>query len=258
MSAVWIDLNCDLGEGDAGSSGDLALLDIVSSANIACGGHAGDERSMRETVRAAAARGVAVGAHPGYPDRARFGRFELNMSPAEIEAAVKSQVFALCAIAKEELTTVVHVKPHGALYHAAMNDDAVARAVAGAVRAVSESLVLVGLAGAAGLDVWRGLGVPVAAEAFADRRYERDGSLQSRSKAGSLISDPAHAAEQAVRIALGRGLQTSDGTLLPVHADTICVHSDTPGAAEVAHGVRAALERAGVRVGSLRAGAAQG
>jgi 5-oxoprolinase (ATP-hydrolysing) subunit A len=250
VSAAWIDLNCDLGEG---TPGDLALLDIVTSANIACGGHAGDERSMRETVRAAAARGVAVGAHPGYPDRARFGRFDLNMTRSQIEAAVKSQVAALDAIATEEGTHVGHIKPHGALYHAAMQRPDVARAIANAAGGFA---VLVGLAGAAGLDVWRGLGVSVAAEAFADRRYERDGSLQSRSGAGSLITDPSLAAEQAVRIARGQGVVASDGAVVAVHAQSICVHSDTPGAVEVARAVRAALERANVTVRSLQAGAA--
>jgi len=242
-----IDLNCDMGEGMAS---DAAMLDIVTSANIACGGHFGDEASMRAAVRGAKARGVAVGAHPGYPDRAGFGRVAMEMDAHEIESMVREQVVMLDAIAREEGAKLVHVKPHGALYHAAMMEQRIAEAVARGVRGVEPGLFLVGLAGARGLEWWRAMGMRAAAEAFADRRYERDGSLRARSKPGAMIEDPASAAEQAVRIAEGQGVVAEDGTIVGVEAGTICVHGDTAGAVEIARAVREALARRGMRVGA--------
>jgi len=248
VSVRQIDLNCDLGEDPSRCDEDASLLEFVTSANIACGGHAGDERTMREVVRAAHERGVAIGAHPGFPDRARFGRVELDLSAAEIEALVAGQVGLLAAIAHDHRARLTHVKPHGALYHAAMKLDEVARAVALGVGRVAPDAVLVGPAGANGLATWRDLGFRVAEEVFADRRYEADGSLRSRSLDGALIASPSEAAEQAVGFACGRSIAASDGVRLVVRADTICVHGDTPGAAAVARAVRAALEAEGVRV----------
>jgi UPF0271 protein len=250
VSAPSIDLNCDLGEsGEPLATGvDLALLDVVTSVNIACGGHAGDETSMSGVVRAALTRGVAIGGHPSYPDRARFGRVELTMSISEIETAVAGQIGALDRIARGLGVTLHHVKPHGALYHAAMRSRAIATAVARAAGRISARVILVGLAGAAALAVWRALGFDVLAEAFADRCYERDGSLRSRPLPGALITDPARAAAQAVRIATARSVVSFDGSIVHVEADTICIHSDTPGAPAIARAVRAALERAGVEV----------
>ncbi len=254
MSGATIDLNCDLGEDPARRADDARLLDIVTSANIACGGHAGDESSMRETVRLAADRGVAVGAHPGYPDSARFGRVELAMTDAEIEDFVGAQVGRLAAIAAEFGVRVVHVKPHGALYHAAMNSEGVARSVATGSAPVAPGAHLVGLAGARAIVRWRAMGLPTLREAFADRRYEPDGSLRSRSLDRALITEPDEAAAQAVAIATGAGVTAADGTRLEIDAQTICVHSDTPDAIAIARAVRAALEGAGVRVASPAAG----
>ncbi len=248
-----IDLNCDLGESDnpAQIAIDAALLAIVTSANIACGGHAGDEASMTRTVRAAMERAVAVGAHPSYPDRANFGRVEMDMDPAAIEAAVAEQVRTLDRVARSLGVRLSHAKPHGALYHAAMSRMPVADAIARAVRAIDPAITLVGLAGAPGLARWRELGSPVAAEAFADRRYEPDGTLRSRTQPGALIETPAQAADQAVDIALGRGAIAIDGRAIAIRAETICIHGDTPRAPALAAAIRGALEGAGLRIERL-------
>lgn len=252
LPARHIDLNCDLGESESPGqiAVDEALLGIVTSASIACGGHAGDEASMRRTVRAAMARGVAIGAHPSYPDRAGFGRVSMKLTPAEVEQTVFEQVSALAGVCREVGARLVHLKPHGALYHDAMRDAEIARAVArGGHRALRDrDLVHIGQAGTDGLDIWVSLGCRVAAEAFADRRYEPDGTLRSRTLAGAVLADPAEAAAQAVRIALGQGAIASDGSVIGVDARTICLHSDTPGAADVARAVREGLVRAAVDV----------
>jgi 5-oxoprolinase (ATP-hydrolysing) subunit A len=248
-----IDLNCDLGEipGLLRDGTDEALMRSISSANLACGGHAGDAASMEQSVRSAMRHGVALGAHPSYPDRAGFGRHEVSASPSEVAAFVLTQIRDL-----EEVTTrcgarLVHVKPHGALYHAASRDAAIAAAIAGAAARIDPGLVLVGLAGSPMLSTWSAHGRHVAGEAFADRRYEADGALRARSQPDALIPDPAAAAEQAVRIATGRGAVASDGTVVPIQADTLCLHGDTPGAVAIARAVRAALESAGVQVRAL-------
>lgn len=244
-----IDLNCDLGESPERirDGTDDALMACISSANVACGGHAGDNGSMEETVLAALRHGVAVGAHPSYPDRERFGRVELASSAEEIESFVRRQVDVLAAVAARLGTRLAHVKPHGALYHVAMRDPAVAEAIA---RAAGRDLQLFGLAGSPTLSLWRGLGFRVAAEAFADRRYERDGSLRARTHADALITDPEAAAAQALAIARGDGVISWDGRPVAVIADSVCVHGDTPGAAAIARAVRARLEKEGVRISS--------
>lgn len=239
--SIAVDLNCDLGEEPAALARDLALLEHVTSVNIACGGHAGDERTMRAIARAAKAHGVAIGAHPGFPDRANFGRVDMRMSPMDLERSVESQIVALARLAREERAIVTHVKPHGALYHAAGARAEIADAIGRAARRAAEGAMLVGMRGSAALDVWRAGGARVLAEDFADRRYEPDGSLRARSKPGALIESPAEAAAQAVRLA--RLVEEWD-------AGTICVHSDTPGAAAIAAAVHAALAEAGYRVGS--------
>lgn len=246
--APAIDLNCDLGEFPDRSGTDAALLGIVTSANIACGGHAGDEHTMSETIRAALARGVAIGAHPSFPDKPRFGRVELDLTPAQIEREVSMQIRTLDQIAQSLGARITHVKPHGALYHAAMTKPPVAEAIARAAKTQPNRPVLIGLSGSPALDHWRKAGFRVAAEAFADRRYEPDGSLRSRSLPDSLIDDPATAARQALGIAQGRAVTTSTGAVIPVTAQTICIHSDTPNAFAIARAVRAALEGAGIRV----------
>lgn len=249
MSPRTIDLNGDLGElPDLIAAGvDRQLLSIVTSANIACGGHAGDQHTMRQSVLDALAAGVAIGAHPSYPDRPNFGRVEIDLSPVEIEIHVRRQVEALGWIAHFEHTHVHHVKPHGALYHAAMERPEVARHVARGARAWSTDLILVGQAGRPGLDVWRDMGANVMCEAFADRRYEPDGRLRPRALSGAVLYDVDEVADQAVRIATGQGVVASDGSVVPIAADTICVHGDTPGAVTLARRVRLSLEAASVR-----------
>jgi UPF0271 protein len=243
-----VDLNCDLGEDPTAIERDEALLGLVSSANVACGGHAGSAQTMAHFARAAAARGVALGAHPGYPDREHFGRRELGLGTSAIADAVAAQVLALRTIASREGVALRHVKPHGALYNRAAADPRVAAAIAEGAARVDGRLPIYGLAGSPGLLFWRQAGVPAVAEAFADRRYEADGSLRSRRHDDALITDPADAAAQAVSIATGGWLEPCGGGRLAVEAATLCVHSDTPGSLAVARAVRAALEAAGVAV----------
>jgi UPF0271 protein len=249
---VSIDLNCDLGESNdpAQKAADLALLDLVSSANIACGGHAGDDATMDATVEAALVRGVALGAHPGYPDRANFGRVALDMPPEAIEASVYQQIAKLGWIARvcgagEDSAAgggcgLSHVKLHGALYHKAMHDEPTALAVAAAVRRFEPWLTMVAMPRTFALRLWREQGFTVAVEAFADRAYEPDGSLRSRTLPGSLITDPAAAANQALRLARAR---------IPIDGPhTLCIHSDTPAAATIAAMVRNTLTHAGFTI----------
>lgn len=233
-----IDLNCDVGEMPEAIAGGAqeALMPSLSSVNIACGGHAGDERSMKTTIEQALRWNLAVGAHPGYPDPANFGRLEWNLPPDILADAVFEQILRLEEVAARCGARITHVKAHGALYNQAARQAEVARAVAAGVALWSRDVVLYGLAGSSGLEVFRAAGFAVAAEAFADRRYEPDGSLRSRRYEDALIRDPAEAARQAVRIA-------EQGT-----AQTICVHGDTPGAPEIAAAVARALREAGIEV----------
>ncbi|MFN0057588.1 MAG: 5-oxoprolinase subunit PxpA [Planctomycetota bacterium] len=244
MDSRTIHLGCDLGERDdpAGAALDAALLDYITLANIACGGHAGNESSMRRVVREAAQRGVLIGAHPSYDDRARFGRVSVPLAPPQIAELVRTQVAALADMADEIGAKLTHVKPHGALYHDAIHRPEVASAVADGVAAVDRSLSLVGLAGASALDIWRSRGFAVLGEAFADRRYERDGTLRSRELPDALIDQPGACAAQARDIALGLGASTFDGQRVQICADLLCLHSDAVGAIERAIAVRAALD----------------
>lgn len=241
-----VDLNCDLGESTdpAQVATDLALLDIITSANIACGGHAGDESTMARTVEAAHARGVAIGAHPGYPDRANFGRVPLDMTTAQIGASVQEQLTALDLIARTAGGRLTHLKLHGALYHKAMHDEATALAVAIAVNRFGSPLGLVAMPDTAAHQLWSKTWFPVLTELFADRAYESDGSLRGRIFEGALITDPAAAAEQAVRLVAEHSAETTSLTL--------CIHSDTPGAVDVARAVRTALEQADAHVTALQ------
>ncbi len=223
-----IDLNCDMGELEDAQH-EAALMQYISSANIACGGHAGDEATMERTTRLALERGVKIGAHPGYPDRANFGRLEIPMTAEQIERTVFDQIERLDAVVRRLGGRIVHVKPHGALYNVAVHNAEVARAIGNGVARWNRQVPVFGLAASPMLDVWREMGLPVAGEAFADRRYEPDGTLRSRKFADALITDPAEAAAQAVRLARG-------GT-----ASTICVHGDTPGSVNILKACREAL-----------------
>ena len=243
---IRIDLNCDMGEmPEAIADGTQeALMPSITSVNIACGGHAGDAHTMAATIEQALRHKLAIGAHPGYADRANFGRIELNLSPHEVAASVYEQLRGLADAAAQYRAHITHVKPHGALYNQAVGNPRLARAIAVGVERWSPTVVLVGLAGSPMLDVFRESGFPIAAEAFADRRYEPDGTLRSRKHADALIHDPAEAAHQALAIAQGK-VVARDGSKVPLHADTLCIHSDTPGSPQIAAQVAAALRQAG-------------
>ncbi len=244
-----IDLNADVGEG-AGFDGELVPL--VSSVNIACGAHAGDLDTMRATVALALRHGAAIGAHPGFPDREYFGRRELPVTPADAAELVVGQARLLQGVASGLGARVGHVKLHGALYNMAARDRGLADAVADAVSRVSRDSggpwTLVALAGSELLRAGRARGLPVAAEAFADRAYARDGSLVARSEPGAVIADADAAARQALRIARDGSVRAADGTFVAVEADTLCIHGDSPRAPALARRIRGALEAAGIAV----------
>ncbi len=223
-----IDLNCDMGELEDAAH-EAALMAFVTSANIACGAHAGDLVTMERTARLALERAVRIGAHPGYPDRENFGRLELAMSTEAVAQTVFEQIALLDGVVTRLGGAVAYVKPHGALYNVAVHNAGVARAIAEGAARWNPGTLLFGLAGSPMLEVWRAMGMRVAGEAFADRRYEPDGTLRSRKLPGALITDPAEAAAQAVRLA-NTGL-----------AETICVHGDTPGAVAILKACREAL-----------------
>lgn len=230
-----IDLNADVGEGP----GEEPLYALITSANIACGGHAGNEDTMREAVRLAVQHGVAIGAHPSYPDREAFGRQTKSLEPLALARAVQEQVAALVAVAETLGAQLAHVKPHGALYGDCGSRREIALAVAEGVAAVSTALVLVGLAGSSALRTWRERGFNVVAEGFADRAYAFDGTLFPRTDAGAVITDPTAAADQAIRLAAETGCAT------------ICVHGDTAGAIAIATAVRHGLMGAGFVLSAL-------
>jgi UPF0271 protein len=245
-----IDLNADVGEslGPWPMGEDERLIPLVSSVNIACGLHAGDPVTIERTVQLASDAGAAIGAHPGYPDLAGFGRRDMDLSPAELEASIVYQVGAVAAFARAAVRELRHVKAHGALYNRAAADRRVADAVARAVQRCGADLVLVGLAGSVVLDAGRAAGLAVAAEAFPDRAYEADGSLRSRRLDGAVLTDSSAVAERAVRMARDGTVVAVDGTIVRLDADTLCLHGDTPGAVEHARAVRAALGAAGIQV----------
>lgn len=242
-----IDLNADVGEGLE----DRALMPFLSSANIACGLHAGGPAAMDRAIMSALERGVRVGAHPGYADRENFGRTEQHLSPEELRSLVLYQLGALDLLARARGAALGHVKAHGALYNRAARDRALARAFAAAVREFRADIVLVGLAGSVQLEEARAAGLRAAGEAFADRRYLSDGTLMPRAQPGALLLDPAAAAEQALRIVEDGVVIASDGSRLPVAAQTLCLHGDTPGAERIAGAVHAALVGAGVEISPL-------
>ncbi len=249
-----IDLNADVGEGfGAWSIGtDEALLAHVTSVNVACGFHAGDPSVIDRTVARAVSAGVAVGAHPGYFDLRGFGRREMRVPLAEVEADVLYQVGALAAFARAHGAPLTHVKPHGALYNQAADDGELARAIARGVARADPGLVMVGLAGSPSMrDAAAAAGLRFAAEAFVDRAYDARGRLVPRSQPGAVIEDAAAAAAAALRLAVDRSVVASDGSVVAVLADTLCLHGDNPRALELARAVREALAGAGVSVQAL-------
>jgi UPF0271 protein len=243
-----IDLNCDMGEmPEAIADGTQeSLMPFLTSVNIACGGHAGDEETMAATIRQALRWKLAIGAHPGYADRANFGRLELDIMPAAVSDSVFQQVQALAKVAASFDLRLAHVKPHGEMYNQAVHNRLLAAAIAKGVARWSRGVVLVGLAGSPMLEVFREAGFAVAAEAFADRRYEADGTLRPRKFADALILDPAEAARQALSLAKDGSVVAMAGSGVAVNAQTICIHSDTPGAAQIAAAVAGRLREAGV------------
>ncbi len=260
MDLIFMDINADLGESpEALASGsDRELMRFISSANVACGGHAGDEATMKQTLMDARELNVAVGAHPSYPDRANFGRVAMPLSAEEIERSVREQIMSLAQAAAALGMRIAHVKPHGALYHAS-RDRGVAEAIGraaisatmNAAMNLDQQLVMVGQAGSPALEHWRAMGLRCAAEAFADRAYENDGTLRSRNLPGALLDTPDRAAEQALEIALHHRVLTAGHQQRPITANTLCIHSDTPNAIVIAREVKLRLTAAGVAVHAL-------
>ena len=240
-----IDLNCDLGEG---AGHDAKLMPLVSSANIACGGHAGDTDTMRATLRLAKLHGVAVGAHPSWPDRVDFGRREMTATADEVFGWVVEQVRSLLVLVQAEGMRLSHVKPHGALYNQAARDSALAEVLIRAVCAVDRNLIVCGLAGSRLIAAGRAAGLQVMEEFFADRRYRDDGSLEPRSSPRALITDPSEAARQVLALLQTGQLTTVTGNRIALPADTVCLHGDGIKAVEFAQAVRSALTAAGIAI----------
>ena len=242
---ISLDLNADLGEG---IGNDEAMLEIVSSASIACGGHAGDETSMRSALRAAKARGVTVGAHPGFPDRENFGRKRMVLPPDELDASIRAQVRMLVELGEEEGWPVRYVKLHGALANMAAEEPAVAALCFAAVEGLVEDMAILAIDNSAQAEVAEALGFPVIREAYADRAYQANGLLVPRQMPGAVLHDEAAIAARAVGLALKGEIVTADGSAIRTTARSLCIHGDTPGAVAIARAVKAALLPAGVEV----------
>ncbi len=242
---MQIDLNADLGEG-CGS--DEALLALISSANVACGWHAGDASTMLQTVQWALAKGVAIGAHPSYPDRENFGRTEMQRDPRDIYADVLYQIGALAAIVKAQGGRLAHVKAHGALYNQAARNRAQAQAIVDAVRDFDPQLVFFGLAGSVMIEVAREAGLTVKEEVFADRGYNPDGSLVRRGTPGALLDDDEAVLAQTLSMVRERKVRAIDGQWIPIQADTVCLHGDGPHALAFAQRIRDRLREEGIAV----------
>lgn len=248
-----IDLNSDLGEsyGAWAMGDDEAMLAIVSSANVACGFHAGDPLGICKTVKAAAERGVSIGAHVSYPDRVGFGRRDMDVTSAELTADVIYQIGALKGVAAAAGVTVGYVKPHGALYNRIAQDAKQGQAVIDGIRAIDPNLVMMGLAGSPILDLARASGLKVVAEAFADRAYTPSGALVSRREAGAVLHDSAVIAQRMLQLAHDGTIEAIDGSTIKIDAQSICVHGDSPGAVAIAREIRQAFEKDGIAVRSF-------
>ncbi len=246
-----IDLNCDMGEG---CPSDARIMPLVTSANVACGFHASDPGTMRRTVCLAREHGVAVGAHPSFPDRAGFGRRFMAASAEEVRDDVTYQIGAVWAFCRAEGVPLTHVKAHGALYNAAAEDEGLARAICAAVKAVDPTLAVVCLARSTMARVVRSLGLPCVEEAFADRAYTAQGTLVSRRSPGAVIEDADQVAERASRMVRERQVIAIDGIPVSIEPQTLCVHGDTPGAERLVAAIRQRLEADGVQIRAIRRG----
>jgi UPF0271 protein len=254
MALKHVDLNSDVGEsfGAWALGQDPVLFPHITSANVACGFHAGDPGVMRATVALAREHGVAVGAHPGFPDLSGFGRRDMRLSPREVEDLVVYQIGALAGVAAAQGVRLQHVKAHGALYNMAVTEFALAEAIARATASVDRSLVLLGLPGSQLLTAGERAGLPTAAEAFADRAYRADGTLVPRTQPGAVIHDGDVVVQRVVAMVRDQAVVAEDGSRVPLRIDTICVHGDTPGAAQLAARIREALTEGGIEVRALR------
>ncbi len=245
-----VDINCDMGEsfGAYRLGSDEEMMSHITSANIACGFHAGDPMVMERTISLAKNHGVSVGAHPGFPDLVGFGRRNMELSPREVRNDLIYQVGALSAFAHIEGLSLQHVKPHGQLYNLAAKDESMARAICEGILALGKNLILVALSGSKMAEIGSKSGVKMAREAFADRAYHRDGSLVSRKREGSVIHDPGRVAERVIRMVQEGKVQSIEGDLIDLEVDSICVHGDTPGAVQLAQTIRRNLIGAGIAV----------
>lgn len=245
-----IDINCDMGEsfGRYALGADAAMMPLISSANIACGFHAGDPNVMRQTVQFATEHGVGIGAHPGFPDLVGFGRRNMQLAAAELRDTIIYQVAALAGFAQVYHARIQHVKPHGALYNMAAHDEEMGKTIVDALLELDEQLILFGLSGAPILEIAQQAGLRVAHEGFADRAYNEDGTLVSRKLPGAVITDSQAVAERAVQMVTERQVTAITGTVIDIELDTICVHGDTPGAVEHARHLRGTLQQHDVAI----------
>lgn len=250
---VSIDLNCDLGEGDKlpVSESDIEIMPLITSANIACGFHASNPLLMEQTVRLAIRHGVAVGAHPSYPDQHSFGRCEMTIHPEELRADLIYQIGALSAICRSLSTALHHVKVHGALYNRAAVDGDTARIVAAAIRDIAPEAYMICLSGSEMTAAAREIGLRFVEEVFADRAYAPDGTLVPRSCEGSVLHDPLLVAERLVRMVREKCVAAVDGTIVPLSFQTVCVHGDTPGGAALIREIRRRLDDEGIRISAI-------
>jgi UPF0271 protein len=249
-----IDLNSDVGElpERIADGTEARIMQWVSSVNVSCGAHAGDEATILATLKMAKKHGVSVGAHPSYPDRAGFGRTVLQMPLGDLVDSIATQLRYLAGLAKQVGVDLQHVKPHGALYNAATDDTALAEAICEGVSRLSRQIPLVGMAATPMIDVFKSRGFSVISEAFIDRRYEKNARLRSRALAGALLADPDEALAQAMSIAKDYRVKTHDGVWIPLEAQTLCIHGDTPGADELARRVFESLQAEGVVIKKIR------
>ena len=251
-----IDLNCDMGEsyGSRIVGDDAAIMPFISSANIACGYHGGDPQVIHNTIKLALKFGVAIGAHPSFHDLENFGRVEKQIDKEELFDLIVYQVSALSGFARINNAKLSHVKPHGALYNMAARDHIYAMTIAEAVKAIDPELILVGLAGSKSIEAARSIGLKTCSEVFADRTYQEDGSLTPRTNPGAMIKDPGLAVEQVLMMVEKDEVKTVNGKIIKVKAQSVCIHGDTPGAADFAKAIRKGLEQKGIVIRSFKSG----